>query len=109
MSHADPSQGPLGSSDASFGASGRLSGRFSGFSYEAEPCPECRGSERLKAIAGGGALGYGLSLLLGGSAAARLLGAGLGAGLGALASRWHLRLEWDPEALRGPLGARREA
>lgn len=113
MTHAGSSPDP---SDASYGAptgasSGassapRYSGRLSGLSYEAERCPECGSGEQLKGAAGGGLIGWGLTLLLGASPGGRLLGAGVGAVVGALASRWHLRLDWDPEALRG---ARQEA
>lgn len=97
MTHVGSSPDP---SDAFTGAPRRFSGRFSGFSYEAERCPACGPGERLKGAAGGGVLGYGLTLLLGASPGGRLLGAGVGALVGALASQWHLRLDWDPEALR---------
>lgn len=105
MTHAGSSPG---SSDA-FGAPRRLTGRFSGLSYEAERCPACGSGEQLKGAAGGGFLGYGLGLLLGASPVGRLLGAGVGAIAGALASQWHLRVDWDPEALRGGVGSRQEA
>lgn len=107
MTHAGSSPG---SSDAASGASSpsRFTGRFAGFSYEAERCPACGSDEQLKGAAGGGILGYGLTLLLGASPAGRLLAAGVGAITGALASQWHLRLDWDPEALRGGSGSARQ-
>lgn len=105
MTHAGSSPGP---SDASTGAPHRFSGRFSGFSYEAERCPACGSGEQLKGAAGGGFLGYGLTLLLGASPGGRLLAAGVGAIVGAVASQWHLRVDWDPEALRSS-SARQEA
>ncbi len=107
MTHAGSSPGP---SDAASGAPSpsRFTGRFAGFSYEAERCPACGSDERLKGAAGGGLLGYGLTLLLGASPAGRLLAAGVGAVTGALASQWHLRVDWDPEALRGGGGSARQ-
>lgn len=94
MSHADPT-------GASYEAPKRVTGRFSGLSYEAEPCPECRLSDQLKGGAGGGLIGYGLTLLLGASPFGRLVGAGLGLAAGAVAAKWHVRVDWDPEALKG--------
>jgi hypothetical protein len=96
MSHVDPA-----GADASFGrASRRLSGRLSGFSYDAEPCPEARSMDQLKAAAGGGLVGWGVGFLLGASPVGRLLAIGLGAAVGGVAAKWHLRGEWDPEVLQ---------
>lgn len=44
----------------------------------------------------GGAIGWGLALLAGARSPGRLLAAGLGVAAGALASRYRVRLEWDP-------------
>lgn len=101
MTHAGSSPGPSA-------APQRFTGRFSGFSYEAERCPACGSGEQLKGAAGGGFLAYGLTLLLGASPAGRLLAAGVGAIAGALASQWHLRVDWDPEALRGASSSSRQ-
>lgn len=106
MSHVDPrSSGAAFGGDASFSAlPKRFSGKFSGFSYDAESCPDCGTNDQLKGAAGGGLIGWGVMLLFGGSSAGRILGLGIGAALGAVAAKWHLRVDWDPEALRG--GAR---
>lgn len=103
MSHVDPrSSSSAFGGDASFSAlPKRFSGKFSGFSYDAESCPDCGTNDQLKGAAGGGLIGWGVMLLFGGSGAGRILGLGLGAALGAVAAKWHLRVDWDPEALRG--------
>lgn len=103
MSHVDPrSSGSAFGDDASFSAMPkRFSGRFSGFSYEAESCPDCGTNDQLRAASIGGLIGWGANLLLGSSSAGRILGLGLGAAVGAVVAKWHLRLDWDPEALRG--------
>jgi hypothetical protein len=101
MSHADHPTGGEASYGRPIRAPKRVTGRFSGLSYEAEPCPECRLSDQLKGAFGGGLVGYGLSFLLGGSSFGRLIGAGLGLAAGAVAAKWHVRVDWDPEALKG--------
>lgn len=78
----------------------RVTGSFSGLRYDAEPCPESTTRDQVKAAAGGGLVGWGLTFLLGASPAGRLLGLLVGGATGALAARWHLRVDWDPEALR---------
>jgi hypothetical protein len=78
----------------------RITGKLSGLSYDAEPCPESTSRDQLKGAAGGGLLGWGVSFLLGASPGGRLMALLLGAGAGALAAKWHLRVDWDPEALR---------
>ena len=96
MSHADHRAGAPGE------APKRVTGKFSGLSYEAEPCPECRLTDQLKGAAGGGLIGWGAAtFLLGASPFGRLLGAGLGLAAGAVAAKWHVRVDWDPEALKG--------
>lgn len=98
MAHVDPRS--FGD-DASFSAlPKRFSGRLSGFSYEAESCPDCGTNDQLKAAAGGSLIGWGTMLLFGSSGAGRILGLGIGAALGAIAAKWHLRVDWDPEALK---------
>lgn len=111
-SHADPATG----GDASYGpppAPRRVSGKLSGLSYEAEPCPECQLSDQMRGGAIGGVIGWAASLVLGASPFGRLLGAGLGIAAGAVAAKWHLRVDWDPEALKAsparPAGAGPEA
>lgn len=79
---------------------GGFKGTFSGLKVEVEPCPDCSREDTLKGAAVGGALGFGLSLLTRGTFMGRLIGAGLGAAAGALASRYHLYMDWDPDRVR---------
>ncbi len=79
----------------------RYAGSYSGLRYEAEACPECCSRQALEGAAWGGAIGWAASMLLGGGASARILGAAAGAAAGAALRRWHLRLEWDPDRARG--------
>ncbi len=74
-------------------------------SYEAEECPDGRGRDGVLAVAGGGGLGWLAGMLLGLSPMGRLLGALVGAGAGAALSRFHVRLDWDPDKARDTLKA----
>ncbi|MGE0712002.1 MAG: hypothetical protein AB7N76_20385 [Planctomycetota bacterium] len=71
----------------------------SGFHLEAQECPECQPGDAWAPALVGGALAWGLALLSGVGAPGRVLAATLGAGAGALASRFHLNLDWDPDRL----------
>lgn len=80
---------------------GRITGKVSGLSWEAERCPDASPDDALKTAFGGTLVGYGLGFLFGFSRTGRFLSAGLGACAGAIASRYHLNVDWDPDALRG--------
>jgi hypothetical protein len=80
----------------------RVTGKISGLSYEAEACPECRLSDQLRSGTIGGVVGWVSTLLLGAPPFGRMLGAAAGIAVGAVAAKWHLRVDWDPEALKNP-------
>ena len=75
-------------------------GSLSGLKLEVEPCPDCSREDTVKGAAIGGAAGFGLSWLLGGSFLGRLIAVAAGAATGALASRYHVYLDWDPDRVR---------
>jgi hypothetical protein len=79
---------------------GGFKGSLSGLKLEVERCPDCSREDSIKGAAVGGAVGYGVSWLLGGSLVGRVVGAALGATTGALAARYHLYLDWDPDRVR---------
>lgn len=83
----------------------RWSGRLAGMSYEAEECPDGRGRDGVLAVAGGGGLGWLAGMVLGMSPVGRIIGALVGAGAGAVLSRFHFRLDWDPDKARDTLKA----
>jgi len=76
----------------------RYAGGFSGLRYEAEACPDADGA--LKAAAVGGAAGFAGAWLIGAHPVFRLLAAGAGAAAGAVLTRYHLYLDWDPDRYR---------
>lgn len=82
------------------GRPGGFKGSLSGLKVEVEPCPDCSREDTFKGAAVGGALGFALSWLLGGTLVGRLIGAAVGAGSGALAARYHLYVDWDPDRVR---------
>ena len=76
-------------------------GKISGLSWETERCPDAQAGDGLKPAAIGGLIGFGLGHLLRAAPRGRLLLCAAGAFGGFLASRHHLNVDWDPDALRG--------
>ncbi len=80
---------------------GKLAGRISGLRWEAERCPEARWSDAPTPAAVGALIGFAAALFGRAPGSLRLIGAAAGAAVGALASQYHLNLDWDPDRLRG--------
>ena len=76
------------------------SGKLGGLRWEAEPCPDAAQGDTIKLGAGGGLVGFASALLMGLPPQLRLVAAAAGAIAGAVASRYHLNLDWDPDSLR---------
>lgn len=83
----------------------RYSGKIAGLGYQLEQCPDGGARDHAVACAGGGGLGLLATMLLGASLPGKLIGTALGAGADAMLARWHMRLDWDPDALRATLKA----
>ena len=81
---------------------GTYSGQISGLRWEAERCPDAEDSDSLKATLGGGALGFVGGLLMGMPPQLRLVAAAVGAAFGHVTTKYHINLDWDPDALRPP-------
>lgn len=77
-----------------------LRGRVSGLRWEAERCPDARPGDALRPACLGGLVGLGIGLLGRLPAPVRLAAVAAGAAAGALASHYHLNLDWDPDHLR---------
>ena len=77
------------------------SGKLGGLRWEAEACPDATSRETIKATAGGSLAGFASAFLLGLPPQLRLVAAAAGGLAGALASKYHLNLDWDPDSLRG--------
>ncbi len=82
------------------GESRTYKGKLGGLRWEAESCPDATSPDTLKATAGGGLLGFGGAILMGLPPQLRLVAVAAGAIAGALASRYHLNLDWDPDFMR---------
>lgn len=78
----------------------KAGGGFSGFRWEVEECPDCP-DDNLKTSLFGGAVGYGVGMLLGMTPAGRFLAAAAGAIGASFANRYHFNLDWDPDRYRG--------
>ncbi|MBL4849828.1 MAG: hypothetical protein JKY65_30235 [Planctomycetes bacterium] len=69
-----------------------------GLSWEAEPVPEPLDAFRPALV--GGMVGWGVAIFMGARSPSQLLLTCLGAAAGAIAARYRVRLEWDPESPR---------
>jgi hypothetical protein len=76
------------------------SGKLGGLRWEAESCPDATTEDSLKLSAGGGLVGFASALLMGLPPQLRLVVAAAGAIAGAVASKYHLNVDWDPDAFR---------
>jgi hypothetical protein len=68
--------------------------------WQATRCPDTRPGDTWAPAFVGGTLGWGLALLSGVSGPSRVLAAALGAAGGAIASQFHVRVDWDPDRWR---------
>ena len=80
---------------------GTYGGQISGLRWEAEKCPDASDGDLLKVGLGGGAIGFVGGLLMGFSPPMRLIAAAFGALIAQTSTRYHINLDWDPDALRG--------
>ena len=78
----------------------RFSGSMSGLHWEVEQCPDASPNDALKPAFLGGLLGFAVGFLTHTGMPGRLLLTGVGAVLGASASKYHVNVDWDPDHLR---------
>ena len=79
---------------------GSYKGQISGLRWEAEKCPDAEDGDSMKATLGGGAVGFVGGILMGLPPQLRLVAAVVGAALGHVTTKYHVNLDWDPDALR---------
>lgn len=72
---------------------------ISGLKVEVERCPKAE--TNMQTAVGVGLGSFGVGWLLGWSPMGRLLGAAACTGVGVLASRYHVYIDWDPDRARG--------